>query len=794
VVRHRGLPTSPEGLLLAFEEIGPAFASDGIAAEEDDELPSVAAALTSGPGSSDAAIQVAQASLTEAAADFRGGHFDTAAEGLERASRLYAEAGDVTGRSQALRGLGESQQALGKYGESVASLQTALELAQASGERVRIASTLGSLGNAYLALGEVDLAKEHLSRAIALAKQAGDTALAARLLNNLGNLKASQREYRSALSAYEQSAALAKEARSPSAEARALTSAGRAALEAGQLEPATRLLTQAKVRIALLPTTHDKAAIAIHLGKSYERLAQLLPERHDASLLAAFEALTGAVEVANKLREPLILSYALGNLGALYEDEQRTEEALYLTRQAIRAAGQADAAESLYRWHWQEGRLLWAQGNASGALASYRRSLEILEEMRPETRAQYGSAELRFRRAVAPVYLDFVDALLQGSAMLRDPVASTRLLIEARAVMEQLKTAELRDYFRDECVAEIEARAQPLDRIGAGAAVVYPILLPDRLELLVSLPSGLERHTLPVPAERVAAEVAAFRRRLEKRTTLEYRSHAETLYDWLVRPYAKRLEAEKVETLVFVPGGALRTIPMAALHDGEGFLVSRYAVAVTPGLSLVDPKPLDPERARLLLAGLSESTQGFPELPHAARELAAIHELYGGELLLDEAFEAERFEAELAAEQPSVVHVASHAIFTGDPATSFLLTHDSRLTMDEISQAVAPTQFQAQPLELLALSGCETAAGDERAALGLAGVAIRAGARSALGSLWRIQDEAAYELVVAFYQELKDPAVSKAEALRRAQLRLLEGRPFDHPFYWSPFLLISNWL
>jgi len=233
---------------------------------------------------------------------------------------------------------------------------------------------------------------------------------------------------------------------------------------------------------------------------------------------------------------------------------------------------------------------------------------------------------------------------------------------------------------------------------------------------------------------------------------------------------------------------------MSALHDGEGFLVSRYAVAVTPGLSLVDPKPLDPERARLLLVGLSEPTRGFPGIPNAARELAAIHELYGGQVLLDEAFETERFERELVAEQPSVVHVASHARFTGDPATSFLLTHDDQLTMEELSQVVAPTQFQAQPLELLTLSACETAAGDERAALGLAGVAIRAGARSALGSLWRIQDVATYELVVGFYEELKDPKVSKAEALRRAQLRLLEGRRFAHPFYWSPFLLISNWL
>jgi CHAT domain-containing protein len=161
---------------------------------------------------------------------------------------------------------------------------------------------------------------------------------------------------------------------------------------------------------------------------------------------------------------------------------------------------------------------------------------------------------------------------------------------------------------------------------------------------------------------------------------------------------------------------------------------------------------------------------------------------------LNQAFATDRFESELAMEQPTVVHLASHAVFTGDSVTSFLLTHDGRLTMDGIADVVAPTRFRRRPLELLVLSACETAAGDERAALGLAGVAVRAGARSALGSLWRVHDQASYELMVAFYEELKAPQISKAEALRLAQRRLMQDRRFAHPYYWSAFLLISNWL
>jgi CHAT domain-containing protein len=92
------------------------------------------------------------------------------------------------------------------------------------------------------------------------------------------------------------------------------------------------------------------------------------------------------------------------------------------------------------------------------------------------------------------------------------------------------------------------------------------------------------------------------------------------------------------------------------------------------------------------------------------------------------------------------------------------------------------------------LSACETAMGDDQAALGLAGVAIKAGARSALATLWSINDRASSALVMEFYRQLGDSSVSKAVALQRAQLKMLADSAYDHPAYWSPFLLLNNWL
>jgi CHAT domain-containing protein len=254
--------------------------------------------------------------------------------------------------------------------------------------------------------------------------------------------------------------------------------------------------------------------------------------------------------------------------------------------------------------------------------------------------------------------------------------------------------------------------------------VVYPILLPDRTELLLSLPDGLQRFTVPVGAEAMTHEIRTFRRLLEKRTTREYLPHAQQLYNWLIRPFESALASVRPDTLVFVPDGPLRTIPMAALHDGQQFLITKYAVATTPGLKLTDPRPLPREKTHVLALGLTEGVQGFPPLPHVAPELETIRRLYGGEVLLNQQFRIPRVEKELQEQPFNVVHIASHGQFDNDVKKTFLLAFDDKLTMDRLDQTVGRLRFHQDALELLTLSACQTAAGDDRAALGLAGVAI----------------------------------------------------------------------
>jgi len=150
-----------------------------------------------------------------------------------------------------------------------------------------------------------------------------------------------------------------------------------------------------------------------------------------------------------------------------------------------------------------------------------------------------------------------------------------------------------------------------------------------------------------------------------------------------------KLSETDIDTLVFVPDGPLRTIPLAALHDGENYLIDKYSVAVTPGLSLIDPQPLDPQAANLILAGLSKSVQGFPALAHVPDELNAVREEYGGLILLDEDFTLDRLRESFESKSPSIVHIASHGRFTGDPKSSFLLTYDGKLSMDRLQNLCA---------------------------------------------------------------------------------------------------------
>jgi CHAT domain-containing protein len=728
---------------------------------------------------------------------FQQGKAEHAVSQWHEAARLYAEANERLAQGRALMHLAEAYQALGQYTHASQHLHNALRLVEQDTDQTQKAAILASLGNVYTATGDVDEAERLLRQALYLARELDNARLLASILNNLENLLSTQEKpsWYEVLRVYQESAAAARQAEYPAMVARALTHAAMAATQTEHYGDIQALLDEAREYLREVAPTHDTVYDLINIGLSYDRLRHILTKADTNLLLVAAEVFTRATQLAESMGDVRALSYALGHLGHLYEAEHRYQEALQLTRRAVVAAQQVQAPESLYLWQWQAGRLLNALDDRAAALTAYERAIATVQSIRTAFPLRYGGPPTTFRETLGPLYLERVDLLLRRAAALEaQGQDASQDLQAARETVEWFKAAELRDYFRDECVDAAPTRTISIDQLSRTAVIVYPIPLPDRLELLVSLPEGLKRYQVPVEAQEFEGVAQSFRVALQERFHQLQKDQAAKLYTWLIRPLEADLRASHTQTLVVVPDGALRTIPLAALHDGQDFLISKYAVAVTPSLELTNPLPLMRDNLRLLALGISAPIAGFEALPGVAGEIKALQHHYEGFVLLNQDFTVAGVETAVRKEQFSIIHIASHAQFARDVKQSFLLAFDNKLTLDHLEKLIGRLQFRTRPVELLTLSACETAMGEDRAALGLAGVAIKAGARSALATLWRIRDEAASMLVAAFYRHLQDPSMSRARALQKAQQEMLLHPDYKDPFFWAPFLLINNWL
>jgi CHAT domain-containing protein len=714
------------------------------------------------------------------------GSGETALATAEKALAQARSAGDVAAQSKALLALADAYLALGRPGPALERVNQARALAAGSNDASLTARVAAIEGNAEVLAGRTGDGRATLERALTLAEQTGQPALVARLSNDLGNLLASDGKREQAQRRFRRGLEQARRAGDTELTALLSVNLARALQDAGRTNEVAPMLSLAEQSAAQLPASPAKTSVLISVAR-LQAAAGTRAERERA--IANLDAAVASARAAGDQR---LLSYALGYRAELDVAGGRSAGALERSREASHAAQLAGAPESLYRWQWQTARQLRAQRDADGAIGAYRLAVASVESVRRDLAA--GGRAGSFRDQAGPLYLEYVDLLLTRAALSSDRASAQADLGEARAALEQLKGAELEDYFRDDCVAALKSKTRGIDSLGAGTAAIYPIVLPDRLAVLLSLPDGLRLHAAPVGAAALTKEVKALRHALEKRTTREYLSPARRVYDWLVRPLEADLAAAGVTTLVFVPDGVLRTIPLAALHDGRQFLVERYAVATSPGLTLTDPRPLGSVRPRVLVGALTESVQGFPPLPAVADEVAVLDALYAGTVLKDAQFSATGFQRAIERRPYSIVHVASHGEFGSNVGDTFLLTHDSRITLDQLEAQLGGTAYREQPVELLALSACQTASGDYKAALGLAGVAVKAGARSALATLWSVSDRASTLLVGEFYQGLQGAGTSKARALQAAQRRLLADQRYRHPAYWSPFLLIGNWL
>jgi CHAT domain-containing protein len=337
-----------------------------------------------------------------------------------------------------------------------------------------------------------------------------------------------------------------------------------------------------------------------------------------------------------------------------------------------------------------------------------------------------------------------------------------------------------------------------------------------QLELIMVTPTGAPiRKAIPINREKLLELAQQFREEITKgRDTQLFLPTAQQLHKLLIDPLIADLKTQKIQNLVFIMDGGLRSLPVAALHDGKQFLVESYSVGLMPSLSLTDTRYVDIRKTQVLAMG-AEKTPNQKSLLAAPIELETIStKIWKGKSFKDNQFTVSNLVAQRETQPFAIVHLATHGQFqSGVASNSYIQFVNERLQIDRFKEL----KLNDRPMELLVLSACKTALGDENAELGFAGLANRTGAKSAMGSLWSVDDAGTLGLMTSFYRDLKTAPI-KAEALRQAQVDMLRGKvrleggklittndrvdlpaklagknvKLTHPFYWAGFTIVGN--
>lgn len=661
-------------------------------------------------------------------------------------------------------------------------------------ESVRILATKSDLA---LRQRRLDRALSFATQAVDIADDAESDVATLESLNALGNAEYSRGNYPQAIGSYESGLRLLqKKPRNPAWTAVFASNAARTAAQNSDRAAFSNWVERARNALSLMEDSHFKIGELLALAVTAQQLLAGEEDRQHADFAMGQSIAQEAIGIAEQFADRKLASYAKGILAELLARKADPDSSRSLLSDAFLLSTQIDVPYLQGRWLWRLAQLERRRGNRNAAKKFYAAATARLEAANHALVYGYRGDPEYFERTVRSVYLEQADLLLALADASSTPSIRTSLLNSVRSVMEGLKRTEIEQYFLDDCVyAYADPGTQSIDElIEPGAAAIYPIVLNDRLVSLVSLPEGrtqvLTTHISRNELERVVTSLhdemtpAGNPRRLLKASG--------QLHKWIIEPIRHLLDHHEINTLVVVPDGILRAVPFAALHDGSTYLIERYAVSVSPGL-LMNVRRENAQSETYLLAGLSEPRQGAANLPHVSAELAEIGRLHKAELMLDDDFHKHGLEYALSTRGYAGIVLATHSYVGENPHESYLLSHDGRISLADLEQLLRTQQHRFRSTDLLILSACDTALGDERAAMGLAGIGVQSGTPTVLATLWSVNDQSTSMLVPDFLRRISRDGTSRSQGLRQAQLALLDNPRYQHPYYWAPFMLIGAW-
>lgn len=793
---------------------------------------------------------------------FNLSQYERAITYYKQALPIYQKVRDRSGIANALNNLGGSYNALSQYEKAIAYYERALLIYQQIEDRNSEAKVLNSLGNTYLSLSQPQKAIAYYEQSLPIFQRITDLNGEAKLLMSFGLVYDSMSQYEKAITYYEKARSIFHRVKDLDSEARALMNLGNTYHSLSKYEQAIAYFEQAGAFFRQIKNRNGEASVLLNLGSTYNSLSQ-----YEKAIRCYQQALAIFQQVKNRVGEWKLFN----NLGYLSSRRQEVELAILFYKQSVNVQESIrqdlrklsrDAQDAYTQSIAYTYRALAALLIEQGRIAEAQQVLELLkiQEINDVDPSQRNSPQRLGELALNPVEKDIQikhDSLIAFGAKVRNceqncqPLETQleQLRSAFKTYLDSLKTTlataklEGRLVRIDERNKDFIASASKIVNAQPNTVLIYPLVLPDKIHLLWASQGGvLSSTTCPIGEAQLNTIVTNFQRSLRDATDLAgVQRHGKTLYNCLIKPLEDKgdWEKNKIQNLVIAADRTLNYIPFSALYDGKQFLVQRYTISNILNAGLTDVSTRLPPNPTVLGFGISDALDGFSPLPNVRPELETLirsdrtpQGRYPGSLNLNQDSTLTRFKTLLAKHPFNILHIATHGEFNPtQPHDSFLLLSSGqpgkgdRLTINRIEQ-----QDDLRNIHLVVLSACQTAAGQSATTgieiQGLSAAFVRDRAKAVIASLWNVNDTSTALLMQQFYQNLTQ-GMTKAEALRQAQLSLLLGLPqghpptqttaqntsartniqfisrdpspislatdeFSHPYYWAPFILIGN--
>lgn len=638
-------------------------------------------------------------------------------------------------------------------------LQLKLEFSKQEKNYQLYIETLIQLSDNYLVQGNFEEARKYGEKALTAAELLNSELLQLSALNSLANINRLKGYYTKAIKQYQQALSLSKE---PQHQNLVKVNLANCFLLVNKKSEAQECLNS----LAYSPTSIETLLYAVNITNkigSFQLSEQLLNQ--------AFSQCKDNLKL-------LCQCYQLQ--GELCLLQKKYEQAEKMFRKAIFQASVNDNQLKLYQLHWLLAKSLAKQSKNDEAIETYQRVIALVDDLRPTLYSDKNWSELKKTNIL---YYELATLMVKQVESLPDEKRQQKLR-KLSTLMADLKVSELKNYFHDDYIVELQSDSRKIEEVaGKETALIYTVVLDNRQVTILCKSENYQLFSSPLSRAKLHQQVVDLRL-LAQVNSPNINKAAERLYNSIMKPIENHLDG--ITHLLFIPDAPMQQVPWAMLRSNNQFLIERFAISSASGLTLNTPKKFPVDDARSLVVGLTNG------LPYVSTELNKINTYFPGKVLTDKELTKENLEFELRNHFYRIVHLATHADFTSNSEQNYLMTGKGPMDMKQLEKWIKMASIREEGIELLTLSACKTAVGDSLNTMGLAGTALRSGAKSVLASLWQVDDKATAFFMTQFYQNLKS-GDSKATALQKAQKQLLNNKTYASPYYWAPFTLLGNW-